>query len=267
MKAMNYWAQSNQNIYVAAHRGASTKYPENTMLAFRKAGEMGVDQIETDVRVTKDGHLVLIHDETVDRTTNGSGKVCDMTLGELRALDAGAWKGEEFAGLRIPLLTEFLEYAREADIKTIDIELKETPTSIGVEIAYDVCDRTLRLIEEYGFGERFVINSFNSQLHEYIREKYGDRYKHHVYFPAKYNYNGTVDPYSYAYCCCMFGEPHMATSDEFEMMRQKGIRTWAGAAVKDEETVQEAIDRGAELITCNNPDEVLRILREKGCHE
>jgi len=83
---MNYWTQSEKNIYVAAHRGWSEKYPENTMTAFRKAIEIGVDQIETDIRITKDGELVCIHDETVDRTTNGSGRVCDFTLAELREL-------------------------------------------------------------------------------------------------------------------------------------------------------------------------------------
>ena len=74
---MNYWTQSEKNIFVAAHRGFCAKFPENTMLAFREAVKLGVDQIETDVRITKDNELVLIHDSTLDRTTNGTGKVCD----------------------------------------------------------------------------------------------------------------------------------------------------------------------------------------------
>ena len=106
---MNYWKQSTDNIYVAAHRGWSEKYPENTMLAFREAIKLGVDQVETDIRLTKDQELVLIHDGKVDRTTNGTGKVCDMTLAELKSLDAGSWKGEEFTGSRIPTLVEFLK--------------------------------------------------------------------------------------------------------------------------------------------------------------
>ena len=265
---MNYWTQSDKNIYVAAHRGASTVYPENTMLAFRKAAEMGVDQIETDVHVTKDGYLVLIHDDTVDRTTNGKGNVYDYTLEELRALDAGSWKGEQFAGQQIPLLSEFLELVKEMNVKTIDIELKEYPLRGRDEIAYEVCDKTIAMIEEYGLGERCVINSFNSKLHEHIQRKYGNRYRQHVYFPNEYNFYGSVDPYSYAYCCCMFGKNgDMATVEEYEAMRALGVRTWAGASVKDEATVQGAIERGAELITCNNPDEVLRILREKGYHD
>ena len=93
---MNYWTQSPKNIYVAAHRGWCAKYPENTMEAFRAAVELGVDQIELDVRVTRDGELVIIHDATVDRTTNGTGKVCDKLLAELQALDAGSYMGEAF---------------------------------------------------------------------------------------------------------------------------------------------------------------------------
>ena len=87
---MNYWTESKDNIYVAAHRGWSTLYPENTLLAFKKSIEIGVDQIETDVRITRDGELVCIHDATVDRTTNGTGLVRELTLTQLKLLDAGA---------------------------------------------------------------------------------------------------------------------------------------------------------------------------------
>lgn len=90
---MNYWTQSSKNIYVAAHRGFCAKFPENTMLAFKEALKLDVDQIETDVRITKDNELVLIHDATLDRTTNGSGRVCDYTLEVLKQLDAG--RGEQ----------------------------------------------------------------------------------------------------------------------------------------------------------------------------
>ena len=100
----NYWTQSEENIFVAAHRGFSAKYPENTMAAFRAAIELGVDQIETDVRITKDGVLVLVHDGMVDRTSNGTGVVHDMTYAELMELDFGSWKGEEFKGEKIVTL-------------------------------------------------------------------------------------------------------------------------------------------------------------------
>ena len=121
----NLWTQSEENIFVAAHRGWSAKYPENTMLAFRKAVELGVDQIEMDIRVTKDGQLVVFHDETVDRVTNGTGKVCDFTLAELQQLDAGIKKGEEHKGAQIPTFRELMEFVKDVPGLTLDLELKE----------------------------------------------------------------------------------------------------------------------------------------------
>lgn len=266
---MNYWKQSAKNIYVAAHRGDSANYPENTMLSFRKALEEGVDQIETDVRVTKDGALVLIHDALVDRTTDGTGAVIDYTLAELKALDAGIKKGEQFKGERIPTLTEFMELVKDHPTLTLDIELKEYPTPGHEEIAYDTADRTLQLLDEYGFTDRVVINTFSGVLQEYIRKKYGSRYRQHVYYPVSHLGSGlTMDPYSYAYCCCMFrsfySELNMAEKDEFARMAARGVQPWAGAAVKDESGVDLAIENGATLITCNNPGTILALLRQKG---
>jgi glycerophosphoryl diester phosphodiesterase len=86
--------------------------PENTLAAFRRAIELGADLIELDVRQTADGHVVAIHDETVDRTTDGSGTVRDMPLAAVRELDAGSWMGRRFAGERVPTLREVLELTR-----------------------------------------------------------------------------------------------------------------------------------------------------------
>ncbi|MBQ8333612.1 MAG: glycerophosphodiester phosphodiesterase, partial [Clostridia bacterium] len=80
---------------VAAHRGNSKYFPENTMAAFRSAASLNPDMIEIDLHMTKDGEIILMHDHKVDRTTNGTGFVKDFTLDETRQLDAGSWKGEE----------------------------------------------------------------------------------------------------------------------------------------------------------------------------
>ena len=114
---MNYWTQNEKNIFVAAHRGWRSRYPENTMEAFRAAVELEVDQIETDIRITKDGELVLIHDDKVDRTTNGSGKVCEMTLAELRALDAGN-------GAKIPTLIELMGLEQPKEMSGTSLLMK-----------------------------------------------------------------------------------------------------------------------------------------------
>src|SRR5262245_8426473 len=94
---------------VIAHRGASSYATENTLAAFDRALEMGVRHIELDVDFTSDGHIVVIHDDTVDRTTNGSGPVTSHTLAALRALDAGSWFGDKFSGEQIPTFHEVLE--------------------------------------------------------------------------------------------------------------------------------------------------------------
>ena len=92
-----------------AHRGASGNYPENTLIAFQKALEIGVDEIELDLYLTKDDRLIIMHDSTVDRTTDGTGAISELTLAEIKALDAGGVFGEQFRGERVPTWEEALE--------------------------------------------------------------------------------------------------------------------------------------------------------------
>ena len=268
---MNYFTQSPKNIWVAAHRGWCSKYPENTMPAFRAAMEIGVDQIETDVRITKDGELVLIHDATLDRTTNGTGKVCDKTLAELMELDAGAYMGEEFSGTKIPTLRELMELVKDHPTMTLDLELKEYPSDWSDDTAYAVCDRVLAMVDAYGYTDRVVINTFSGELHEYINDNYGKKYRQHVYYPISHQKAVTRDPYEYAFCVCMFrtlySKLNMASKAEFDGMVARGVEPWAGATVKDAEGVDMAIANGAYLITCNNPDVILSLLRERGYHK
>jgi glycerophosphoryl diester phosphodiesterase len=246
------------------------------MIAFEKAIELNVDQLEIDIRVSKDNELVIIHDQTVDRTTNGSGKVCDLTLAELKKLDAGSWKDEEFKDCRIPTLIEFMELIKDLPTMTIDFELKEYPENGREEISYSVCDRVLKLIDDYGYTDRCVINTFSGKLHEYIRSKHGNKYRQHVYYPLHCMSDVTDNPYEYGYCVCMFADPecvktdylYIASDEEYRAMKEKyNIQTWAGAGVNDAESVDIAIKRGSELITCNNPDEILKLLKEKGKHK
>jgi len=93
---------------LCAHRGAMNTHPENTMPAFREAIRCGTHMIEFDVYLTRDKRLVVIHDSTVDRTTDGTGKVAELTFDEIRGLDAGSWKSQEFKGVKIPTLEEAL---------------------------------------------------------------------------------------------------------------------------------------------------------------
>lgn len=266
---MNYWKQNKKNIYVAAHRGFMGEYPENTIPSFQAALDLNVDQIEFDVRVTLDNELVVIHDATVDRTTNGKGKVCEKTLAELKALDAGSHKGEKFKGVQIPTFIECMELFSRYPELTLDIEIKEYPHVN--EKAYEICDRILKIVDDYGFADRVVINSFSTSLNEYIYKTYGKKYRQHVYYPISVMAGApTVNPYDYAYCVCMFkafyNDLNMASPAEFAMMEELGPQAWAGACVCDERGVDMAIAAGAQLITTNYPDVVLDLLRKKGYH-
>ncbi|CAG9940618.1 unnamed protein product [Clonostachys rosea f. rosea IK726] len=122
---MNPLRTSPQTVRIAGHRGFSAGAPENTLAAFRKAAEVGGKGVtcETDLALTSDGELILIHDETVDRTTDGHGLVRNMTYAEIAKLDAGSWFDKKFAGEQIPRLTDALSLARELGI-IYQLELK-----------------------------------------------------------------------------------------------------------------------------------------------
>jgi len=111
-----------QGIKVVGHRGSVKFAPENTIPAFEAAIRYGADLVEMDIRETKDGELVIMHDGKVDRTTNGSGKVADLTLAEIKNLDAGSWFGSEFTGVKVPTFKEVLKIIRGRALPDIDFK-------------------------------------------------------------------------------------------------------------------------------------------------
>lgn len=142
------------------HRGAKGHAPENTLSSFTIAAGMGVNVVETDVHLSKDGQVVLIHDHTVNRTTNGRGYVKDMTLAELKALDAGSWYDQRFAGERIPVLDELLVWAR--DRVAIAIEIKNGP------IYYPgIAEKVIAALRRHDMLRQAILISFD---HLVVRE-------------------------------------------------------------------------------------------------
>jgi glycerophosphoryl diester phosphodiesterase len=129
---------------IIAHRGLDETYPENTVTAFKAALEKGM-AIEIDVRGTSDEELVVVHDDTVDRTTDGSGRVAQMSLAELKALDAGSWWGEEFAGERIPTLCETFDAVQKYGTAetTLIIEMKTLDPGCIAKICDGLAERGL----------------------------------------------------------------------------------------------------------------------------
>lgn len=140
------------------HRGASAYAPENTMAAFRKAYEMGADGVEFDVQLSRDGHVVIIHDHRVDRTTDGVGAVTGKSLEELKQLDAGGWFSTDFQGERIPTLQELLEFAK--DRMLLNVELKKTRHPEALVQAVKT------LVEKYEMYRQCLFTSFDRRTVE-----------------------------------------------------------------------------------------------------
>ncbi|CAH0344305.1 glycerophosphodiester phosphodiesterase family protein [Bacillus sp. CECT 9360] len=140
-----------------AHRGASGYAPENTIAAFDKAVEMKSDYIEIDVQRTKDGELVIIHDNKVDRTTDGTGYVKDLTFDQIRNLDAGSWKGEEFTGEKVPTFDEILDRYRGRTGILIELKNPELYPGIEESVALKLKERNM----DKPRNEKIIVQSFN----------------------------------------------------------------------------------------------------------
>jgi glycerophosphoryl diester phosphodiesterase len=156
-----------------AHRGASAWSPENTIVAFETALQMGADGFELDVQLSKDDQLVVIHDGSVNRTTGASGRVAAMTLAELKRLDAGTWFNRHrprraqphYAGERIPLLSEALDLAKQTS-SLVYIELKFTRDSRD-----GLVDRVITLVKDLNISQQVIIESFVHDAIKLVKER------------------------------------------------------------------------------------------------
>lgn len=149
--------------YVIAHRGASFHAPENTLSAFRRAMELGADGIETDVQITADGQLVILHNYHVDLTTFETGRVVELTLDRLREMDFGIRKGPEFARERIATLDEALDTVR--DMKVVNVELK-APADRSIPFV----KRVVESVKAHGMVDNVIISSFQHDLLRQVKE-------------------------------------------------------------------------------------------------
>ena len=235
-----------------AHRGFSGKYPENTILAFQKALEEGVDGIELDVQLTSDGELVIIHDERVDRTTNGKGLVVSYTLEELRKLDASYIYRGKMGFHPIPTLREYFELVKDSPIVT-NIALKT-----GINEYPGIEEKVYAMIKEYHLEERIIISSFNH--YSVMRMKalapelvYGFLSDTWIYQPGQYTKSHGVACYH-----PVFLQLKQEIVDE---VKAAGIviNTWT---VNAEEQVRDLYAKGVDTVIGNYPDMTARVLKE-----
>lgn len=198
-----------------AHRGDPSQAPENTMPSFRKALQVGARTLETDVQFTSDGVPVLMHDDVVDRTTNGTGPVSALTLDQVRSLDAGSWYGARFAGTRVPTLYELLDLAHRHGAR-VQVELKVRPTP-------DQMAAFLDRIRWLSMGRSVVVNSFDPQTVLDVRRAAPDLATAIIDNP-RYRSPGSVLQYGRTYIV----NEHSVTAARARAWRRAGIgvRPW-----------------------------------------
>ena len=256
-------------IILAAHRGDKYNCPENTMAAFKRAIESGVDMIETDVRATSDGELVLIHDRSALRTAGVDKNIDEMTLAEVRELDAGSIFSEEYRGEKVPTVKEFIELIKGTQV-LVNWELKVYPTDFGDERAFAVADKLIAMIEENGLSERSMINSFSSRLLEYVYNKYPGKYPLHgqgIYNCRRSKDDSLLPEKDIFDWCCLYpnekGQRALESKENFAYCVENGILPCL--CIPDVlEDYKLAIDLGCKMFTSNNIERAAEILSELG---
>ena len=236
------------NCIAIAHRGASTYAPENTFAAFDLALEMGARHLELDVQMTSDDHLVIIHDDWVNRTTNGFGRVWKHTLAELQALDAGAWFHKKFAGERTPTLEAMLNRYRGRAHLHVEIKGKTEGLS----------ERTADMIRALGWAGDVTMTSFQKDKLDALRAYAPE-------LPAGWLLRKIDDEViseakrlGIAQLC---PKADNVTPELVARLRGAGfnLRAWG---VSNEELMRNMIDAGVDGMTVNFPDKLIARLRQ-----
>jgi glycerophosphoryl diester phosphodiesterase len=250
MRLGRWYGERPLNI---AHRGASGHAPQNTMAAFLLAAEMGADGIELDVHLSADGELVVIHNHTVDETTDGHGPVSALSLADLQQLDAGSWFDPRYAGERIPTLRQVFEGVGQRLL--INVEIKVAPGHHPPDLEREV----VHLIEEEGMADRVLVSSFSprslrrvQRLNSHIL--LGVLYSRPVFLPSMLrwlglSYDALHPPYP------------LVNTRTFTRARRQGkqVNVWT---VNDAIEMRRMRDLGVDGIITNYPDVLSRVLAE-----
>ena len=228
---------------IFAHRGASGYAPENTLEAFRLAMEQGADGMELDVHLTKDGEVVVIHDETLDRTSNGHGNVRDYTLEELKKFSFHNHM-EKYQGVQIPTLKEVLNLVKNSRIK-VNIELKT-----GIYWYEGIEEKTMDIVKTMGMEDRVIYSSFNHYSIQKVLEQNSDAETAYLVSDVPLNMEkyakdtGVKGLHPAVY--------HLKMADFLETYMKSGlkVRVWT---VNNKEDMKMFIDAGVDAIITNYP--------------
>lgn len=249
------WAD---DLLVIAHRGFSSVAPENTMAAFRAAVELGV-AFELDVTLSASGEVVIIHDNTVDRTTNGSGAIGEMTMTEIRNLDAGGWFGAEFAGEKTPTLREVLE--RFGGVVPIDIEIKDRKPH------EPLADAVVAEIERADLVDEVFVTAFNPKILVRIRELNPDIRCGMLTAAFKDEDLTIIEKFVLRRLLFQWKVKPDIVAVEYVRVNRCNVRRWQRRGyevlawtVNEVPDMQQMLDYGVDGIITNYPDRLLKLL-------
>ena len=250
------------NVNIIAHRGTNKRAPQNTLPAFQKAIEMGTDGFETDVHLSKDGVPVICHNYTIDETSNGTGKIEEMTLEQLKSYDFGSYYDPKFKDTTLPTLDEFLDLAVGKGLKVLNIELKPEKDTARRET---LVRKTLEAVEARGLSDILLISSFSPEILEYIKQ-IDPNCKTAFLYPAGYvrAHLAFLPPFGLmSKLKCYAAHPHkLCIRGSFvKKAHKKGIQVnvWT---VNESEDIRAMITAGVDGIITDCPDRVRSILNE-----
>lgn len=232
-------AMSDSTVQIIGHRGAAGLAPENTLPGLEKAIALGLAYAEVDIQMTKDGAVVLMHDKTVDRTTNGKGKVGELSLEEIKKLDAGSKFSSDFKGTKVPTLQEALELIKTSST-TLVIEIKSPELYPGIK------EKVHEIISKYDAFDNCYIISFDTAFVDKLKATYPKIRIGHLYLkPPKKMVD--VPFISVHYFSATF------FNKRIQQHRQNGTRVWVWT-VNNTKKLQSLQSKGIDGITTDYPN-------------
>ena len=251
----NPWLREYRPLSVA-HRGHSIAYPENTLEAYRKAIELGVEMIECDVNITRDGTLVMMHDPTLDRTTTGTGRVSASTWEELQQLDAGGKFKPEFARVRVPSAEETLLLYKEAGILSC-FEVKGAARNESDQIALGLVD----LFIKHKMLDRVFLSSYHHEALLLAQSNCSDL----LLAPERLPDDAPADPPEAVRQAKHFGAPVLQhqytvlTADVVRALHENEIAVWSWSTT-DESSMLFSMEVGADALMGDDVQLMLEVL-------
>jgi glycerophosphoryl diester phosphodiesterase len=243
-------ASLDKPALVVGHRGARGLAPENTIAAFELGRNLGADIIELDVHVSNDGHVVVMHDSMVDRTTDGSGAIADMSVGEIKTLDAGSWFEARFAGERVPTLVETLEWS--AGQVPLAIELKG-----GFELG--LVEKVIERLWHYDMANNVILISFDHRALQHVKALSSEVRTGILYSARMVD---TVAVARQAGADALHPNWHWVDAELIREAHVAGlsVSVWT---VNEPEDMRALIDMGVDSIGTDYPDRLAIVLKER----